>query len=156
MRIRPDRGMSLIELIVVLGVFTLLLTVAAQSFFASLRGSNKSQVTTKVKQNADYVLSVMERSLHFATGASCAGNEVSFTDSDGKSSSFSCANNTVTLDGGSLVSTDDVQVSPCSITCSQDKTTVFLDMTFKAGSDTTTRAEEKSSLNLNTRILLRN
>lgn len=155
MRLRKDSGMSLIELIVVLGVFTLLLTVAAQSFFASLRGSNKSAVVTKVKQNADYVLSRMERSLHFATNASCDANKVSFTDSDGKSSYFSCQNNTVTLDGASLISTD-VQVSPCSITCSQDKTTVFLDMTFKTGSDTSARAEEKSSLNLNTRILLRN
>lgn len=150
------KGMSLIELIVVLAVFTLLLTVAAQAFFASLRGSNKSAVVTKVKQNADYVFSRMERSLRFASNiTSCDANNVTFTDSDGKISSFSCTGNTVSLDGSSLVSTD-VQVTPCSITCSPDKTTVFLDMTFKTGSDTTTRAEEKSSLNLNTRILLRN
>ncbi|MAG59938.1 hypothetical protein CMO96_04075 [Candidatus Woesebacteria bacterium] len=156
------KGMTLVELLVVFAVFVVIIAITQQALFASLRGTSKTEVASKVKQNANYVVSVMERALHSAKDVSCVNNRVDYTSvEDGKKYYFSCEEGNVTL-GGSALNSNETTVSsnpPCSITCSPEggTTSVVIDMTFQqAGEGSGLRAEEKASHQVKTSILLRN
>lgn len=54
---------SLVEILVVLGIFSILSIVATQSIFLVLRGSKKSESVVNVKQELDYAADIIERQL---------------------------------------------------------------------------------------------
>lgn len=160
---KKQRGMSLIEILVVLTLFTAVVVIANQALFAALKGSKKSEVTSKVKQAANYVVSVMERELHSATVVtSCASNKVNYSDSSGQAKFFECKDIGTQIGGyvdssSGRITPTDVFVSACSLTCSTDSggSSVSLDMTF-VQSTTATRPDEATKFPIKTRILLRN
>ena len=85
-----NKGFSLIEMLIVLTIFTVIAILATQSIFLTLRGTRKTENMIKVRENVDYALGVMERNLRNAEVGSifCGSNNVNFTDSEGNSNSF--------------------------------------------------------------------
>lgn len=163
-KLRKSSGTSLFELLIVLTIFVVVVAVANQIFFSTLRGSSKSEVTSKVKQEANYAMSVVERALHSASSVvSCGGQNITYFDADGRQSSFSCQNvgdNGYIASGSARLTSDQVTVSACNIVCSQETgvtTSVILDLTFRQGGQQAgRRVEEKATYDLKTRVLLRN
>lgn len=63
------RGFTLIELLIVIGIFSVLALVGTDLFTSVLRGSNKAQVLSQVKQNGQVALDTMERYVRSASNA---------------------------------------------------------------------------------------
>ena len=86
-----QEGFSLIEMLVVLVVFSILAIVTSQVLIISIRSSKKSESVVVVKQNVDYAMSTMERLLRNAqviTG--CTGNQLDYLDGNNRPGRFQC------------------------------------------------------------------
>ncbi|MBI2268467.1 MAG: type II secretion system protein [Candidatus Blackburnbacteria bacterium] len=157
-------GFTLIEILVVITIFGIVLVVANQMLFSALKGASKSEVTAKVKRDGENVISTMERQLHNARSISCEATEkiVTYKNPLGTTTTFSCidigTNNGRVTSGSDTLTSSDVLVSSCSITCdpSNDPKAVLINMTLSEKTGSSLRVEERSSLNLRTRVLLRN
>lgn len=158
-----NRGTSLFELLVVLTIFLIVVAAANQVFFTTLRGSKKSEVTSSVKQEANYAMSVIERALHSANSiVSCDDQTVTYLDADGRQSSFSCQNvgdNGYVASGSARLTSEAITVTACSVSCVVENgwNSVLFDLNFReAGLQIGRRLEEKAIYDLKTRVLLRN
>lgn len=157
-------GTTLFELLIVLTLFVVVVAVANQVFFTTLRGSTKSEVTAEVKQNANFAASVMERALHSASFiVSCTSTQITYLDADGVQSTFSCqdlGDAGYVASGSARLTQDTVAVTSCNFSCPSESgvtTSVLLNMTLRqARGGAGLRPEEKAIYDLQTRVLLRN
>lgn len=62
---------SLIEMLVVIAVFSILAVIVTQTMANSLRGSNKSESLGKARENVEYAMNVIERNLRNASNLDC-------------------------------------------------------------------------------------
>lgn len=91
-------GFSLVEMLVVVAIFSVLAVISTQALSESLRGTNKSENLANVRDNVDYTISVIERYLRNAQDVACSntpggqatGSVLNFTDEDGEVTNFSC------------------------------------------------------------------
>lgn len=100
MKSQRSKGYSIIEMLVVIFVFSLLAVVATQSVALVLKGTAKSENISEVRANVEYAMSVMERSLRNAqqldSAFDCVVNHgtsykaVGYLDENGIGQSFSC------------------------------------------------------------------
>lgn len=92
-----EKGFSVIELLVVVFVFSILGVIATQILAISLKTSNKSDSISTVKSDVDYALSTMERLLRNSSDITCptvypnpdTSNQLSYV-GDGVSATFVC------------------------------------------------------------------
>lgn len=113
------------ELLVVVSVFAIVILLATQALILSLRGSRKSESLSRVRSDLDFSLAVMERNLHNATAIDPCPNPdtsiVNYTDAFGKTTSFSCttiAGLGAIASGSARLTSDEIDVTSCSIVCS--------------------------------------
>ena len=57
------KGMSLLEILIVVAVFSILGVIVTRSVLLTLRGSKKSESQVKVRENVSFSLGVIERQL---------------------------------------------------------------------------------------------
>lgn len=81
-------GFTLIEILVVIAIFAILALVGTDLFSSVLRGSNKAQVQSEIKQNGQVVLNTIERYVRSSTNAAVSGNKLTLTQRDGESVDF--------------------------------------------------------------------
>lgn len=160
-------GFSLIEILVVLAVFSILAIVVAQGIFVTLRGARKSETTTRVKENLAYAIAVVERQLHNASEVTPCPNtsptRLDFKDEDGKTSYFSCqsvgpagyvASGSATI----RLTSDNVSVTACSFVCATPSPGVdsppSVDINITA-QDATTVGAEGAQVTTSTKVFLR-
>ena len=83
------KGYSIVEMLIVIAVFSILAVIITQSLALSLRGSKKSDAVVIVKGNVDYTISTMERLLRNAQALTCSptnpGPNLLYTDERGNS-----------------------------------------------------------------------
>lgn len=117
---KRQSGFTLLEMLVVTGLIALLGVVFSSSFFSILKGTSKATVTTEVRQNGDYALSVMEQLIRNAKPTpSCGGSFVTITGNDGGVTTFACTTGVggkLTSNSSSLTTTS-VRVLSCSFNC---------------------------------------
>lgn len=125
------KGFSLIETLVVVALFAFIGIVVSQSTAVSLTGSRKAEASTRVRENLNSALGVIERQLRSAKSiSSCTNTRVDFINEDGASSTISCnpsSNCTSTtqtyvyLNSSTfrLTNTDSVCLTECQFTCTQ-------------------------------------
>ncbi|OGM05202.1 hypothetical protein A2125_01720 [Candidatus Woesebacteria bacterium GWB1_43_5] len=124
--LRSRGGYSLVELMVVLTVFSVLVLVATQALLLSLKSTAKSEALGKVKENIEYAVSVMERQLHSAKEVVPCPNpdplNLSFISLDGSTLEFACKNpgedGYISSGAGGRLTSEDVSVISCSFSCS--------------------------------------
>ena len=86
-----SNGYSLIELLVVLMVFSVLTVLVVQSLSLSLKGSRKSENITQVRENTEYAMNVMDRLLKGAKSVtSCTGTQIIYFDNYDFETQFDC------------------------------------------------------------------
>ncbi len=157
-----NSGISLVELMFVVTIFVVVALLINQVLFATFRGSSKSAVGTNVKQNANHAVAIMDRALHSAASIlSCNNNIVTYLNSEGVTTSFSCVNvgdSGYVASGSARLTSPDVTVSSCNITCEGEGSpnAVVIDMTLRQTGGAGLRPEEKGSFSVRTRVLLRN
>lgn len=88
-----SHGYSLVELLIVMFIFSIFAVLIAQAVALTIRGNMKSENISQIKQNLDYTLNVMSREMRNASlidTDSCIGAGFSYYDVDGRFVSFSC------------------------------------------------------------------
>jgi len=123
-------GFTLIEILVVVGILGIITVVSSTMFFTVFKGSGKTKALTKVKENGDYALSVMERlirdSQEVITNSDnkvCESgmNKIKLKRIDGTLIEFACleegtANGRIASNSARLTS-DEVKLDSCSFDC---------------------------------------
>lgn len=159
-------GFSLVEMLVVVLVFSILSILIIQSLVLVLRGSRKSESLSIVKGNVDYAMSSIERLLRNAQDLNCAlstGSRLVYTDEYGNTGTyFSCeelgSDAFIASSSASIrLTSPDVRITNCStvFTCIDGNGTPdSLEITVSADSVNFTGAED-SVITSKTRLILR-
>lgn len=176
---KSQQGYTIIELLTVVGILVVISGLIAGILYSTLRGSNKTKVSTAVAQNGTYALSVIADSVVSAYSvtaingnpiidctASPSGKIIALKKSDGSTISFSCANNTIASGSASLLDTSQVKIdtsslSNCYFYCYQPNSDPYSTPIVGFGftitdKNTSTLLENKASSTFNTSVSLRN
>ncbi|OGM32389.1 hypothetical protein A3D00_04285 [Candidatus Woesebacteria bacterium RIFCSPHIGHO2_02_FULL_38_9] len=159
------KGFSLIEILVVIGIFALLGVITTQSLFLSLRGARKSDALGRVKQNLDYAVSIMERQLRNASKVSPCPNPVpqtriDYTDKEGNPAYFSCegipAGFVASSSASVKLTSSEILITKCSLTCVAASGNVLPHVLVNlTGKDAVTIGSEGAEATIKTQIFLR-
>lgn len=162
---KNQKGMSLMEILVVVAIFAVLGVITTRSVILTLQGSKKSESTIKVRENLDYSLGVIEHQIRNANSVSgCATSTTSvlnYIDQDGQPASFSCVNigtkDGYVASGAGRLTSNQINVITCSFTCdaSNDPSPSTINIELVAR-DATYVAAQTSSVSATTQINLRN
>lgn len=117
------KGFSLVEMLVVIFIFSILGVVTTQSLALSLRGSKKSESIGAVKENLEYTVSTMERLLRNAksidvTACNASQNRLDYVDEYGVSAYFECSNADARVASGSATTSTIMTSNQVEILCS--------------------------------------
>jgi prepilin-type N-terminal cleavage/methylation domain-containing protein len=169
---KKNKGFTLVEILVSIGLLAIVATVGSNMFFTTFRSSAKTKALTTVKQNGDYALSIMERTIRGAEeviensdGDICeqSMNKVKLKNLDGSEIEFACldegtATGYIASDSSRLVSTE-VKLDACSFGCSSEgefyPQAVNIDFTLSQAADEV-RLEERASAEFETTVTTRN
>ena len=124
-----SKGFTLIEMLMVIGILSVIGTVAVTVITITLRGAKKTDLLNFANQNGDAALSQMVKSIRYATLTTPASCVTTTTTSsititsllDHQPTTYSCANGTISSNSASLLDTNSLQVVSCASTfvCSQ-------------------------------------
>ena len=168
-------GFSLIEMLIVVGVFSVLAIIITQTLASSLRSSKKSDNLGKVRENVEYAMNYIERTLRTAKRLDfddipvgvpydrCDdgdNNILYFYNGNGVSENFTYIGSpTYAIRyNGSNITSNSIRVTAFSITCTSgisgepDSVTI----TITAQDSSTTTSAESVKYTATTRISLRN
>jgi hypothetical protein len=124
-RKRNNSGISLIEIMIVIVVFTILGVLTTNAVFLTLRGTQKSQSIQKVREKMNYVVSIIQRQLRGAQKITeCPNSDplrLDFTNEEGSESYFSCLEGETgyIASGSARLTSDDISITSCSFTCEE-------------------------------------
>lgn len=151
------QGYSLIEILVTVGIFAVLSVAVTQSLARSLVTSRKSESTIQVRENLDYVTSVMERDLRNAKElGSCTSTRIDYTKENGTPAYFECLeigtdNGRVESEEGRITS-DFVSIIVCQFSCYLSESTPPVANINISGQQAATPYSELSIISVSTSI----
>lgn len=110
------KGFTLVEMVVLMGVIAIVGVMISNLFLTNLRTAAKTKALTEVKQNGDYVLSVMERMIRNAREVSDY-NALSITviNPDEGTTVFRCEN-----DGDEKITSNSAALTSIKVRVSSD------------------------------------
>jgi Tfp pilus assembly protein PilW len=119
------RGISFIEILVVVAIFAVLGILVSRITLLTLRGSSKSDAVVKVRENLDYAIAIMERNIRNADKVDPCPNtdntRLDYIGNDGGPTSFSCVgvgtDNGYIASGSARLTGTDVKINACSFYC---------------------------------------
>lgn len=97
-------GFSLFELIIVMGIFTVVAIIATQIVTNSLSGTKKTESITTVKEDITFAMESMEREIRNAKSLDCSssnGQILYYDDVDSVTHYFQCTNGEIVKDATS-------------------------------------------------------
>lgn len=142
-------GFTLIELLVSVALFSIIASVGTEVLVLSLRNRTKADFTREVKQNGDYISTVIQSMIRNGTDleGTCNVNGTSATvrNPDGFTTVFECTGNKIASHSAGFpdpqptvtynLTTDEVYVNNCSfrIVCPSPAAPKYLYVNFKIG-----------------------
>jgi prepilin-type N-terminal cleavage/methylation domain-containing protein len=164
------RGFTLIELLISMLVVVLIGSIITSILFSVLRGTNKTNKLIIIRQNGNYAISQLSKTIRNAKAivTPCDTNPVStitITAQDDTDLVLACENNNVTMTSGAnktnLVDTSAVAIKSgianCSFACIQGATTQLVSVSFTVQQAKADALNENSaSLIFETAIAMRN
>jgi len=158
------KGVSFIEILVVIAIFAILGVLVARITVVTLRGTNRSDSLVKVRENMEFSLAVMERGLRNAEAVNPCPNPdttvLAYSDADGVPTSFSCVNVGATgyvASGSARLTSDEIKITACSLSCSPSSggaTTPSVTISLEAA-DARATGIEAAKASATTKIFLR-
>lgn len=160
-----NRGMSLLEVLVVITIFAVLGILVTESVILTLQGTKKSESIIRARENLDYSLSTIERQIRNANSVTPCPNPdtkiINYLDQNGTPSSFSCVNTgsagSYIASGSAHLTGDAVAVVDCSFACTADSGVnpdlITIDLTVK---DASSSGIQSANVSASTEIYLRN
>lgn len=76
------KGFTLVEILVVVGVLTLMGAIFVEIFFRSIRGGNQAQLLGVIKQNGQHAMEIMDKNIRLADNVVCIGSSGGGFDND--------------------------------------------------------------------------
>lgn len=159
-------GFSLIEMLVVLSVFSVLIVVVTQTLTISLRGSKKSESASTSRENAQYAVNVMDRLLKNARSLTCTtstGSRLNYVDEYGNAAYFACVTSgtdtyIASNSSSQRLTSNAVRITNCTAVFTCTKSANRLDATdiTIVASDAKNSGVDGSQVTISTKILLRN
>lgn len=158
------KGMSLLEILVTVAIFSVLGVIVTRSVLLTLRGSKKSESQVKVRENINYSLAIIERQLRNANSIVVCPNpdssRIDYKDTFGNATSFSCVSiggaDPYIASGSARLTNNEVKITSCSFVCAQGLTTnpVSVDVSIEAV-DANAVGIEGAKVSATTKIFLR-
>lgn len=166
-------GFTLIEILAVIFVLSTIGVLVAAIITSSLRGTNKTNTITAVRQNGFFAIAQMTKMIQNAKRLeypySCisppsptpppASSYLEINSPDGGETRFECSGSTISSNSGSLLDTSAVSVNSCSFTCSQtslsDPPIIGISFTL-IQKRTTSFFEQNVSIPFQTSVVMRN
>ncbi|MEK7513539.1 MAG: type II secretion system protein [Patescibacteria group bacterium] len=155
------KGFTLIELMVVVVIFALFSVTLMGLLLATLRGSNKAQLTQVLHQEGDYALMNMARTIRQGKSAACGSGQITVENNDGGTIIFSRVLNEsvykIASNSSQFLTGTRGTVSNLAFTCyvnETGQTTVTLGFTLAAMSGV--QVQEKFTQDFATSVSLRN
>ena len=160
---KNSKGFTLVETVVVVFLLGLIVAVSGSLFFAILKGASKAEVVKEVKQNGDYAMNFMIRTIRNAQSIqSCEASSLTIENSDQSSTTFYCLiEDSVTkiASGSSALTNKTVTAgSPCSLSfvCQEmDPPAVTISFTLFQKGAVGQRVEETAQSNFRQTVQLR-
>ncbi len=127
-----QKGFTLVEMLAVMVVFVVIGSFVTAILVTSLRGNNKTNTITAVRQNGNYALSQMAKTIRNARylilPSSCGTlssptvvQKVQLKDPGGNIITYDCSSGTnITSNSAGLLDTNAVSLSSCQFTCGQN------------------------------------
>jgi prepilin-type N-terminal cleavage/methylation domain-containing protein len=127
LKVRGCEAFSLIEVLVVISLFAIIAVITAQSLIRIIGNTSNSNSSTRARENLEYALSVMDRSIKNAkevnvNANSCAASNrrVEYITRENITESFECTTlggrTSIEQNGEALIS-NEVNLSRCRMTC---------------------------------------
>jgi len=168
MKAKNCLGFTLIEMMVVVALFSVIALMAVNIFFITLRTGVKAELVKEIKQNGDYAVSTMERMIRNAreihSDTTCDGSSqssIKIVNPDYLTTEFSCGSQIASQSAVAttyLTSSElTVDLSSCFFTCQRpvsNPETVTISFTLSQ-TGTPDRPEEIASATFQTAISLR-
>jgi len=120
-----SKGLSLIEMLVVITIFAILGMLVTSSVILTIKGTKKSEAMIRVRENMDYSLGIIERQIRQAKSIPVCPNldplRIDYLDQEGAQSFFACNSigniGSYIASGSARLTTDNVIITDCSFTC---------------------------------------
>lgn len=164
-----EKGLSLLEILVVISIFAVLGILVTRSVLLTLGGGKKSETLIKVRENLNYSTGVIERQLRNAGSVTdCTNSDTSainYVDQSGKTTKFFCVNVGVPGTVGFIASdsattkltNNDVKITSCSFTCALSTAGTPSSVTVNLqATDATAVGVDNTVVSTSTQIFLRN
>ena len=160
---KNNKGLSLIEILIVVSIFAVLGILTTRSVILTLRGAKKSDSQITVRENLNYSLSVIERQLRNAkeivTCSGGASGRVDYISNEGLTTSFSCGSNgtdTYVASGSGRLTGSDIKISGCSFTCTQESINKPPIISVSFTGESVVTGSESSKVSVQSEVVLRN
>ena len=161
------KGLSLLEILVVISIFAVLGILITRSVLLTLGGGKKSESLIKIRENLNYSIGVIERQLRNANSITDCTNTntsvISYTDQDGNPGSFSCVNvipgqiGYIASGSANLkLSGDSVNITSCSFSCALGNGTPDSVTINFVAQDALVTGADNSVVTATTQVFLRN
>lgn len=171
-KLKYQNGYTLIELLSVISILVIISGIVSAILFSTLRGTDKTRITTEVSQNGSYAISVISNAIIDSGSvtqineidvedctASPSGTQITLRRLNGMATSFSCSNNNILQDNVELVNSSTVKVVNCSFYCNQKSDDPYsipsVGISFRVEQKTGGFAEQQSSSPFNTSVSMR-
>jgi len=162
MEIKKQKGFTIIEIVVVIGILGIIAVIGTNMFFTVMRSSTKSKNLMTVKQNGEYALSVMERMIRNSSVVDICESgmtKIKIMDSNKEETEFAFIDNYIASNSSRMTS-DQVKVTSGTFDCSSvgdfNPKTIVINFTLDQNVSLAPRVEEEASINFKTTIETRN
>lgn len=164
MKKKLKSGLSLIEILVVMTIFAILGIIISSSVALTILGTKKSEALTRVRENVNYSLTIVERNLRNAGSITdCSDpNTLTYIDQYGQETSFSCQNiggdDSYIASGSARLTSSAIKIVSCSFTCEYppDLTQAPMVSINVAAKDLLLSGSQSASISAQTKVYLRN
>ncbi len=156
------RGFSLIELIIVIGLLSLLSLAISGVMLTSIASNMRLRTATRIKQAGSYVVDQTQTLVRNSLKIACdqTNGTVTTTNPDGQTTTLATATdslgNTRIASSGAYLTPDQTKTSLFSLTCDDDLTPTLVKLSFNLQDTRATSTIESPSLHFETAISVRN
>lgn len=156
-------GFTLIEMLVVVSIFAIIGILSTRSVILTIQGSKKSETQVVVRENLNYVVSVLERNLRSAESVTCPNPSslaIDYVSAQRIATTFSCVAQSggyYVASGSARLNSDEILITNCSFTCTQENANIppTVDISLSAKNANTTNTTD-SIVTVGTQISVRN
>jgi prepilin-type N-terminal cleavage/methylation domain-containing protein len=163
---KNKKGYTLMEILLVVVIFSLLGVIVTQVVASTLRGSGKSENTVVVRENVSYAIGVMERNIRNAEEIqTCTGSRLDYINVDVEEVFYECQldgviNRIFSSELNGYLTNDEISIDNCSgvFNCPPGNPINYVDIKItavdaqSAGSENALTAQHNESI----RVRLRN